>query len=124
MLLIALSIDEGWLSHPFLFIKNFYGNTRIFIGANTAITARFDLAMEQEEKEIISRAAFFKGSTIAVFMRMADAKEKAYELLDKESRLTMTERDFETFTAALNASFTPNPALQNALGAALQVKRA
>jgi uncharacterized protein (DUF1778 family) len=55
---------------------------------------RFDLTMTTEEKEIDSRAA---------------------ALLASESRITMSNKDFQAFNAALNRPFTPNAALQNAL---------
>ncbi len=85
--------------------------------------ARFDLKMDADEKEVVSRAAALMGTTMAAFMRTA-AKEKARELLDRESRITMTSQDFQAFTAALNGAFMPNAALQNAMNAARQVKRA
>lgn len=84
---------------------------------------RFDLKMDAEEKDIISRAAALMGTTMAAFVRMA-AKEKACELLDRESRITMTAQDFDDFATALNAAFMPNAALQNAMKAAHGVKRA
>ena len=84
---------------------------------------RFDLKMDAEEKEIVSRAAALMGTTIAAFVRMA-AKEKARELLDRESRITMTAQDLDAFTTALNGAFMPNAALQNAMNAARGVKRA
>ena len=84
--------------------------------------ARFDLKMDADEKDVVSRAAALVGTSMAAFVRTA-AKEKARELLDRESRITMTAQDFQAFTQALNGSFTPNPALQIALDAARQVKR-
>ena len=53
-----------------------------------------DLTMTAEEKEIDSRAA---------------------TLLASVSRITMSNKDFLAFNAALNRPFTPNAALQNAL---------
>lgn len=85
--------------------------------------ARFDLKMDVHEKEIVSRAAALMGTTMAAFVRAA-AKEKANDLLEKESRITMTAKDFQAFTKALNGAFTPNVALQNAMSAARDVKRA
>lgn len=84
---------------------------------------RFDLKMDEEEKDTVSRAAALMGTTMAAFVRMA-AKEKARELLDRESRITMTVQDFHAFTAALNGAFMPNAALQNAMNSAREVKRA
>ena len=84
--------------------------------------ARFELKMDADEKDVVSRAAALMGTTMAAFVRTA-AKEKARELLDRESRITMTSQDFQAFTAALNEAFMPNAALQNAMNAARQVKR-
>lgn len=85
--------------------------------------ARFDLKMDVEEKDVVSRAAALVGTTMAAFVRTA-AKEKARELLDRESRITMSAQDFQAFTMALNGTFTPNDALQNALSVARKVRRA
>lgn len=85
--------------------------------------ARFDLKMDVEEKDVISRAASLVGTTMAAFVRTA-AKEKARELLDKESRITMSAQDFSAFHAALNGAFQPNAALQNAMNLANEVRRA
>ena len=84
---------------------------------------RFDLKMDADEKDVVSRAAALMGTTMAAFVRTA-AKEKARELLDRESRITMTAQDFQAFTQALNGTFLPNAALQTALKASRQVKRA
>ncbi len=84
--------------------------------------ARFDLKMDIDEKDLVSRAAALAGTTMAAFVRAA-AKEKARELLDRESRITMSVQDFQKFTMALNGAFTPNAALQDAMSAAHEVKR-
>ena len=60
---------------------------------------RFDLTMDAAEKDVLSRAAALMGTTMAAFVRSA-AKEKAKELLDRESRITMTVQDFDAFTRA------------------------
>lgn len=85
--------------------------------------ARFDLKMDVEEKDIISRAASLVGTTMAAFVRTA-AKEKARELLDRESRITMSAQDFQAFHAALNGAFQPNATLQNAMNLAGDIRRA
>ena len=85
--------------------------------------ARFDLTMDASDKEVVSRAAALMGTTMAAFVRTA-AKEKARELLDRESRITMTAQDFDTFTRALAGEFQPNAALQKAMSAARKIKRA
>jgi uncharacterized protein (DUF1778 family) len=86
-------------------------------------TARFDLKMDVEEKDAVSRAAALLGMTMAAFVRTA-AKEKARDLLDRESRITMSNQDFKEFTSALDEAFAPNAALQKAMRAAKKVRRA
>jgi uncharacterized protein (DUF1778 family) len=82
--------------------------------------ARFDLKIDAEEKDLLARAAVLMGTTMAGFVRVA-AKEKAKELLDRESRITFSERDFRAFANALNGAF--NAALKRAMTAARKVKR-
>ena len=86
-------------------------------------TARFDLKLDADDKDILSRAASLMGTTMAGFVRSA-AKEKAQTLLEQESRVTLSKRDFVAFNAAINSAFAPNPALRGALKAASRVKRA
>jgi uncharacterized protein (DUF1778 family) len=85
--------------------------------------ARFDLKLDADDKDLLSRAASLMGTTMAGFVRSA-AKEKAQTLLEQESRVMLTKRDFLAFNAALNGAFSPNPALRGALAAASKVKRA
>jgi uncharacterized protein (DUF1778 family) len=84
-----------------------------------ATAARFDLKMDADEKAIVAKAAALLGTTMAGFVRLA-AKEKAQVLLDREARLTLTDRDFTAFARALDSAFAPNPALKAAL---TQVRR-
>lgn len=86
-------------------------------------TARFDLKMDAAEKVLLARAAALMGTTMASFVRTA-AREKAGELLDRESRVTLSHRDFQTLTTAINTAFAPNDTLQKALKAARTIKRA
>ena len=86
--------------------------------------ARFDLKMDADEKAIVARAAALMGTTMAGFVRVA-AKEKAQVLLDRETRLTLTDRDFAAFARALDTAFAPYPALKDALAQARRkVRRA
>lgn len=85
--------------------------------------ARFDLKMDVEEKEFVARAAALVGTTMAAFVRAA-VKEKARQLIDLESRITLSAQDFQAFTAALNGAFAPNPALQKAMRVARDIRRA
>ena len=89
-----------------------------------ATLARFELKMDAEEKKFVSRAAALMGTTMAGFVRSA-AKEKAQSLLERESRLALSQRDFSAFTRALDRAFKPNPALKRALSQARRkVRRA
>ncbi len=85
--------------------------------------ARFDLKLDADDKDLLSRAASLMGTTMAGFVRSA-AKEKAQILLEQESRVMLTKRDFLAFNAAITGVFNPNQALQGALKAASKVKRA
>ena len=76
--------------------------------------ARFDLKMDADEKALVAKAAALMGTTMAGFVRVA-AKEKAQVLLEREARVTLSERDFGAFSNALNSAFAPNPALKAAL---------
>jgi uncharacterized protein (DUF1778 family) len=78
------------------------------------IAARFDLKMDADEKAIVAKAAALMGTTMAGFVRAA-AKEKAQVLLERETRITLSERDFSAFSRALDLAFAPNPALKAAL---------
>jgi uncharacterized protein (DUF1778 family) len=86
-------------------------------------SARFDLKLDADDKDILSRAASLMGTTMAGFVRSA-AKEKAQALLEQEARVTLSKRDFLAYHVAISGAFKPNPALQSALTAAAKVKRA
>jgi uncharacterized protein (DUF1778 family) len=85
--------------------------------------ARFDLKLDADDKALFARAASLMGTTMAGFVRSA-AKEKAQTLLDQQTRIILSRRDFVAFNAAINGAFSPNPALQGALKAASKIKRA
>jgi uncharacterized protein (DUF1778 family) len=86
--------------------------------------ARFDLKMDADEKAVVAKAAALMGTTMAGFVRAA-AKEKAQTLLERETRLTLSARDFTDFTLALDSAFSANTALEQALNQARRrVRRA
>ncbi len=86
--------------------------------------ARFDLKMDPQEKDIVAKAAALMGTTMAGFVRAA-AKEKAQALLERETRVTLSQRDFEAFTRALDLAFAPSPELKDVLAQARRkVRRA
>lgn len=87
-----------------------------------SIAARFDLKMDAEEKNLIARASALMGTTMAGFVRAA-AKEKAQQLLERESRITLSQRDFAAFADALQGAFAPNAALRRATSQAREKVR-
>lgn len=87
------------------------------------IAARFDLKLDTDDKDLLSRAASLMGTTMAGFVRSA-AKEKAQALLEQESRVLLSKRDFLAFNAAVQGAFAPNQTLKDAIKAASKVKRA
>jgi uncharacterized protein (DUF1778 family) len=87
-----------------------------------ATPARFDLKLDKKDKDLFSQAATLTGTSMAGFVRAA-AKEKAQSIIDKESRFTLSRRDFHALNDSLNKAFTTNPALQKALDTARQTVR-
>ena len=85
--------------------------------------ARFDLKLDTDDKDLLSRAARLMGTTMAGFVRSA-AKEKAQSVLEQETRLRLSKRDFAAFNRAINGAFEPNSALHKALKSVTKVKRA
>ncbi len=87
------------------------------------VAARLDLKMEHDEKAILARGAAIMGTSVSAFVRAA-AKEKAADLIERESRISMNAADFAAFATAINKPFNPNAAVKKALRAARTVKRA
>jgi len=87
-----------------------------------ATSARFDLKLDKDDKELFSQAATLMGTSMAGFVRAA-AKEKARSVIDQESRLTLSRRDFRAFNKALDQAFAPNKPMQEALDTAGQTVR-
>ena len=79
-----------------------------------SVAARFDLKMDPQAKAIVAKAAALMGTTMAGFVRAA-AKEKAQNLIERETRLNLSARDFGAFAGALDAAFAPNAKLKEAL---------
>ena len=75
---------------------------------------RFDLKLDKNDKELFSEAASLMGTSMASFVRNV-AKEKARSVIDQQTQLTLSRRDFKAFSAALDQAFVPNEPLQEAL---------
>jgi uncharacterized protein (DUF1778 family) len=85
--------------------------------------ARLDLKLDPADKVFVSRAAALQGTTVADFVRQA-VKEKAATVLDRESKVMVSTRDFEAMMSALQGGCQPNPALNKAIKATKGIKRA
>lgn len=85
-------------------------------------SARFDLRLETDEKELFSDAAALMGTTMAAFVRAA-AKEKARALLEQERRVVLSPRVISALAAALDNAFEPNKALRAAIESARETVR-
>lgn len=59
-------------------------------------------------------------AAISRFDLKTDTKEKAQQLLERETRITLSQHDFAALTAALHTAISPNDALQKALAQARQ----
>lgn len=89
-----------------------------------ATSERLDLKVSKQDKELFTRAAALEGTSVAAFLRAA-AKQRAYEAIERETRLTLSVRDFATFREALERAFEPNEALERAMEkAGSEIRRA
>lgn len=87
-----------------------------------ASEARFDLKLDKSEKELFKRAASLMGTTTAGFVRAA-AKEKAQALIEQETKLKLSQRDFLALNAAIDRAFAPNKPLKESLETARKTVR-
>jgi uncharacterized protein (DUF1778 family) len=87
-----------------------------------ASAVRFNLTIDAEEKATIAKAAALTGTTMSGFVRVA-AKEKAQAVLDREARVSLSQREFTQFAQALDSAFAPNVALKAALTQARRTVR-
>ena len=75
---------------------------------------RLDLKVSKQDKALFSHAAALEGTSVAAFLRAA-AKQRAYEAIERETRLTLSARNFAAFSEALEQAFEPNEALERAM---------
>lgn len=75
---------------------------------------RMDLKVSKQDKDLFARAAALEGTSVAAFLRAA-AKQRACEAIERETRLTLSARDFAAFSKALDEAFEPNEALKRAM---------
>ena len=75
---------------------------------------RFEMVLNTSDKYAITLASELAGTTMANFVRSA-AKEKALQIIDKETRISLNEEDFTKFANALSGGGKPNEVLKKAI---------
>ncbi|MDP2811556.1 MAG: DUF1778 domain-containing protein [Rhodocyclaceae bacterium] len=73
--------------------------------------ARINLRTSHEAKALIERAAALMGTTMSGFM-LQNAYEAAQRLITQHETITLSDRDRDTFLAALENSPEPTEALR------------
>lgn len=79
-----------------------------------AVDERLDLKLSAADKQLLAQAAAIEGLSMAAFVRLA-ARQRAAEAIERERLLSLSQRDFTAFHAAIAEPFAPNPALREAM---------
>ena len=77
-------------------------------------SARLNCRISATIKEQAEEAAHLLGQSITAFTEAALA-EKARDVLEQHEKITLSQRDFERFVAAINEPPAPTPALVRAM---------
>ena len=88
--------------------------------SQTTNQARIDFRASMEIKSLITRAAALNGMSVSEFIK-STVVEKSREVIERNERHVLSDRDRDIFLAVLDAPASPNPAL---LEAAAEFKRA
>jgi len=75
---------------------------------------RFEIVLNSSDYYVIILAAELAGTSMANFVR-STAKEKALQIINKETQISLNEEDFTKFANALTGGFQPNEALKRAI---------
>lgn len=75
--------------------------------------ARFDVRVAAEQKEKIERAAYLSGLSLSEFV-VSTSLAAASEVLQRQNQMTLSERDWQQFRAALEADDEPTEAAKKA----------
>jgi len=75
---------------------------------------RVDFRVTPEDKEMLVRAAAAERTSVSSFLRRA-ARKMAAEVIEREQRITLSQRATETFMEAVSRPHEPNAALRRAL---------
>ncbi len=82
----------------------------------TSQTARLDIRLDPDRKHLIEQAANLLGQSISAFT-VSSAVREASEIVERFGALTLTDRDRDTFLAALDNPSKPNARLKKAFKA-------
>jgi uncharacterized protein (DUF1778 family) len=77
-------------------------------------TARLEMRLKPEDKELLEQAAALSGQGLSSFA-MSSALEKARSLVAASSTLSLSRRDMKRFFEILEADEEPAPALKAAV---------
>jgi uncharacterized protein (DUF1778 family) len=81
--------------------------------APTANNTHLNVRLTEEHKQLIERAAEFLGQTIAAFT-VSTLVQEAQRIVDRFSSLRLSDRDRDSFLAALNNPPDPNERFRRA----------
>jgi uncharacterized protein (DUF1778 family) len=81
--------------------------------ATTANNTRLDVRLGEEQKRLIEQAAGFLGQTISAFT-VATLVQQAEQVVERFGMLHLSDRDRDTFLAALDQASKPNAKLRQA----------
>ena len=79
-----------------------------------AVDERLDLKLSAADKQLFAQAAAIEGVSMASFVRLA-AKARAAEAIQRDQQITLSQRDFKAFHAAIAETLEPNAALRDAM---------
>jgi uncharacterized protein (DUF1778 family) len=81
---------------------------------STQAHERIDLRTSSEIKELIVRAATTSGMSVSAFL-LGTAQERAKQILADTEMMTLSSRDWNAFTNALDNADKPRPKLSAAM---------
>jgi len=82
----------------------------------TTQTARLDLRLDPDRKNLIEQAANLLGQSVSAFT-VSSAVRQASEVVERFGMLSLTDRDRDAFLAALDNPPKPNARLKKAFRA-------
>ncbi len=75
--------------------------------------ARIDFRVRAEQKEVIERAAFLSGLNVSDFI-VSTSLAAASEVLERQTKIKLSERDWAQFVEMMEADTEPNEAAKEA----------